>query len=318
MMLKVAKPNSITPAILILHLLFFGYFDAAAQLGPSSLNAPGVAFNADYLPASRYIRPEDSIKTHSTTATRRLSMGIGFNLSSWKDSSTGAFRNWSMAVSGNYMDLNNSKYENEIMPNELLAADISLLHMRNLRGKWSVMAMASVGVFTDLEKIDYKDIFINGGVLFIKQQNPRFTYGFGAALTNAFGTPMVLPGLYVQWNTGKKFKVEIVVPEKFSVSHRLNDFIETAVAVRLNGGSFDVEKHKDNRRLLGYKEMTAGWENSFYLSRLISVNIAAGATLLRSVDYRKKNLSEMFKTMPEHKLATGLFVSTGIRMHFKQ
>ena len=44
--------------------------------------------------------------------------------------------------------------------------------------------------------------------------------------------------------------------------------------------------------------MTAGWENSFYASKLISVNIAAGAAFLRSVDYRKKSLSEMFKTMP--------------------
>lgn len=308
----VTKPNS------TLFLLLVSFFNATAQLGPSSLNGPGIAVNTDYLPASRYIRPEDSVKTHSTTAIRRLSMGIGFNLSTWKDTSTGAFRSWAMAVSGSYMKFTNEKYESEIMPEELLGTDISLIHTRNLRGKWSLMAMASAGVYTDLEKISYKDLFINGGVLFIKQQSPRFVYGFGAAFTNAFGTPMLLPGLYVQWSTGKKFKVEIVVPEKFRVSHKLNDRIETGIAVRMNGGSFDVEKHIDNRRLLSYKEMTAGWENNFYLTNLISVNIAGGATLLRSVDYRKKSLSEMFKTMPEHKLATNWFVSAGVRLHFKQ
>lgn len=302
----------------ILFLLLVSFFNATAQLGPSSLNAPGIAINTDYLPASRYIRPEDSVKTHSTTAIRRLSMGIGFNLSTWKDTSTGAFRSWSMAVSGSYMKFTNEKYESEIMPEKLLGTDISLIHTRNLRGKWSLMAMVSAGVYTDLEKISYKDLFINGGVLFIKQQSPRFVYGFGAAFTNAFGTPMLLPGLYVQWSTGKKFKVEIVVPEKFRVSHKLNDRIETGIAVRMNGGSFDVEKHIDNRRLLSYKEMTAGWENNFYLTHLISINIAGGATLLRSVDYRKKSLSEMFKTMPEHKLATNWFVSAGLRLHFKQ
>jgi hypothetical protein len=313
-----AKPNAIIQLVIILCLILFSYFNATAQLGPSSLNGPGIAFNTDYLPASRYIRPEDSVKTHSKTSVRRMALGIGFNLSSWKDTSTGAFRNWSMAVSGSYMEFTNDKYEKAVMPDELLGADISILHMRNLRGKWSLMAMASAGIYTDLEKISYKDLFINGGVLFIKQQNPRFAWGFGAGLTNAFGTPMVLPGLFVQWTTGNRFKVEIVVPEKFRVSHKLNDFIETGIAVRMNGGSFDVEKHQDNRRLLSYKEMTAGWENSFYLSRLFSVNVAGGATLLRSVDYRKKNLSEMFKTMPEHRLSTGWFVSAGVRMHFRQ
>ena len=317
-MMFVTKPNTITQAILILYLVLLSFFNAAAQLGPSSLNGPGIAINTDYLPASRYIRPEDSVKTHSTTATRRLSMAIGFNLSTWKDTSTGAFRSWSMAVSGSYMKFTNDKYENAIIPDELLGADISLIHTRNLHGKWSLMAMASAGVYTDLQKISYKDIFINGGVLFIKQQSPTFVYGFGAAFTNAFGTPMLLPGLYVQWNTGKKFKVEIVVPEKFRVSHKLNDFVETGIAVRLNGGSFDVEKYKNDRRLLGYKEMTVGWENNFYLSSLISVNIAGGTAFLRSVDYRKKSLSEMFKTMPEHRLSTNWFASAGVRIHFKQ
>jgi hypothetical protein len=314
----VAKPNAVTQAIIILYLLLLSFFNADAQLGPSSLNGPGIAFNADYLPASRYIRPEDSVKTHSTTATRRMSMAIGFNLGMWKDTSTGAFRSWSMAVSGSYMKFTNEKYEKAIMPEELLGTDISLIHTRNLRGKWSLMAMASAGVYTDLQQISYKDIFINGGVLFIKQQSPKFVYGFGAAFTNAFGTPMLLPGLYVQWNTGKKFKVEIVVPEKLRVSHKLNDHIETGIAVRMNGGSFDVENSTNNRRLLGYKEMTAGWENNFYVTSLISVNIAGGAALLRSVDYRKKSLSEMFKTMPEHRLATNWFVSAGLRIHFKQ
>jgi hypothetical protein len=302
----------------VLFVLLFSYFNATAQLGPSSLSGPGIAFNADYFPASRYIRPEDSVKTQSKTAIRRLSVGIGFNLYAWKDTSTGAFRTWSMAVSGSYMEFTNDKYEKVIMPDKLFGTDISLLHIRSLKNKWSLMAMGSLGVFTDLEKISYKDIFINGGALFIKQQNQRFAYGFGAVLTNAFGPPMVLPGLYVQWNTGERFKVEIVVPEKIKISHKMSDYWETAIAVRMNGGAFDVEKRNDDRRLLGYKEMTTGWENSFYLSRQVSFNVAAGAVLLRSVDYRKKSLGEMFRTMPEHRLTTNWFASAGFRIHFQQ
>lgn len=39
----------------------------------------------------------------------------------------------------------------------------------------------------------------------------------------------------------------------------------------MNGGSFDVDLHKNARRLLGYKEMTAGWDFRVHKSFLISV-----------------------------------------------
>lgn len=314
----VGRPEKLIPAILMVGTCLFNSFQTKAQLGPNTLQGPGIAINADYMPASRYIRPEDSVKTRSTTTIRRLSMIAAFNLATMKDTSTGKFRQWALGLRGSYMDLSNEKYENPIMPDKLLGVDLALMHVRSLRNKWSLMMMASIGLYSDLEEINSKDFFVNGGVLFVKQANARFSYGFGAVLTNSFGTPMVLPGLLANWNSGKKLRVNITFPEQFKVSYNLNDFFETAIAVRMNGGAYDVEKRKDNRRLMGYKELTAGWENSFHVSKRFSVNIAAGGALLRSVDFRRKSLSEMFKTQPEHKLATGLFASAGLRMHFNQ
>jgi hypothetical protein len=303
---------------LISAILLLTHFNTQAQLGASSLNGPGIAFNAEYLPASRYIRPEDSVKTQSTTTIKRYTLGAAFNLYTKADTATHRFRSWTLGISGSYMEFTNKKYEKEIMPKRLLGTQVALQHLRNISPKWSIMIMASAGLFTDMEEITSKDLFLNGGVLFIKQQNPHFAYGFGAVLTNSFGTPMVLPGFLVQWNTGKKFNVEIAIPEKLKVSYKPASYWETAIALRMNGGIYDVEKSKDGRRLLGYREALAGWENSFSLTKNISFNVAAGATLLRSVDYRKKSLSELFKTMPEHKLATNWYASAGIRVQFPQ
>ena len=151
--------NRMLLLIIILYLLLLSFLNADAQLRPSSLNGPGIAMNADYLPASRYIRPEDSVKTYSTTAIRRMSMGIGFKLSNWKDTSMSAFRSWSMAVSGSYMKFTNEKYEKAVMPEELLGTDISLIHTRNLRGKWSSFPPVTTFVRTknQIIQVGYKN-----------------------------------------------------------------------------------------------------------------------------------------------------------------
>ena len=61
----------------------------------------------------------------------------------------------------------------------MLNAQIGLQHIRPLGGKWSMMIMGTVGVYTDLENVDKNDILGQGGVVFIKQFNPNLAFGFG-------------------------------------------------------------------------------------------------------------------------------------------
>ncbi|HVK48615.1 MAG TPA: DUF6268 family outer membrane beta-barrel protein [Pseudobacter sp.] len=292
--------------------------EASAQSGAGSLTGPGFGLEASYLPAAHYIRPEDSLKMPANSRIQRLSMAAAFNLYTKSDTATGAFRQWSIGMSGHYMRFNNQEYEKMVMPEKLLGTSIALQHVRSLRNRWSAMMLISGGIYSDMEKYNYDDIFLTGGVLFIKQHNSKFSYGFGAMLTNSFGTPMVLPGLLLQFNTGKKINVEIILPEKFALSYQVNPLLKSSIAVRMNGGAYDVENQADNRRLMAYKEMTAGWENDFRLTKHLHFCVAGGAALLRSVDYRKKSLSEMFKTRPEHRLEPNFFASAGIRVSFNQ
>lgn len=287
-----------------------------AQLGGASLNGPGMAVSVDYLPASRYIRPEDSVKTGSTTSQHRINFGTAFLLSNRVDTATGKLRIWSASLSGSYAQLQNKNYEKNIYPEELLSTEIGLQHYRSLNKRWTMLALLSAGIYTDMEKIDQNDLFVNGGVVFIRKHNVKLSYGIGAVLTNSFGTPMVLPALLVQWKTGERFKIDVVFPEKLSVSTRLNKYADLALAFRMQGAAYDVEKRADGKRLMGYAEMKLGLENTWHLSRKIDFIASGGSMLYSTTSFQEKKLSEMFKTKSEHRLATNYFLSAGLRWNF--
>ncbi|PSL43821.1 hypothetical protein CLV51_107132 [Chitinophaga niastensis] len=288
-----------------------------AQLGATSLNGPGIAVSVDYLPASHYIRPEDSVKTKSTTSQQRYNFGASFLLSNKVDTATGKVRNWTLAASGSYTKLTNENYDHQIFPSELLGTQLALQHYRSLHNRWSMVGLLSVGLFTDMEKIDGEDIFVNGGVLFVKQHNRRFSYGIGAMFTNSFGTPMLLPAFFIRWQTDNKFRIDINFPEKISVASSLSKQTDLALAFRLRGSAYDVEKHPDNKRLMGYSEMSLGLENTWHLNKHLDFVAAGGSILYSGATFQEKKLSEMFGEKPLHRFATNYFFSTGLRWNFQ-
>ncbi|WP_291909488.1 DUF6268 family outer membrane beta-barrel protein [Chitinophaga sp. CB10] len=294
-------------------LLLGAASQAHAQLGAASLKGPGIAVSTDFLPASRYIRPEDSVKTSSTTSQLRYNFGASFVLSSKTDTATHRLRMWTADVSGSYTKLDNKDYTKKIFPEELLDASVGLKYIHSLRNNWTLLAMASGTLGTDLEEINYDDLFLQGGVLFLKQHNKRFAYGFGVVLTNAFGTPMVLPAFGIQYKTDNRFKIDINFPEKIAIGTQLNSFTELALAVRVRGGAYDATRGVDGKKLLSYSEFSAGLESTWHLGRPFDFVVSCGSILASQVSYSDKKLSEMFKDKPAHRLATNVFMSAGFR-----
>lgn len=288
-----------------------------AQLGATSLNAPGMAVSVDYLPSSRYVRPEDSVKTHSTTSQVRYNFGAMFMLSSRVDTITGKVRNWTLGASASYTKLSNSNYDQKIFPEELLGTQLALQHFRSINKKWGMVGMVSVGLFTDMEEIDQHDIFVNGGLLFVKQKNRHFSYGIGAMFTNTFGTPMLVPAFLVRWQSDNKYRLDLNFPEKLSVSTRLNKRTDLALAFRMQGAAYDVKRMNDKKRLMGHSEMSVALENTWHLTKHIDFVASGGSILLNATSFSEKTLSEMFKDRPSGRLATNYFFSGGLRWNFQ-
>ncbi len=261
---------------------------AWAQLGAASLNGPGLGISVDYLPASRYVRPEDGVKTKSKTAQVRYNFGAVFMLSNFADTITAKTRSWSLAASGSYSRLKNQDYDRHLFPEELLGAQVLLQHSRSIGKRWTIAGMLSLGLYTDLLKVDKNDVFINGGVLFMKQHSEKFSYGLGAVVTNSFGSPMVLPAFLLRWQTGGRYRLDIDFPEKISVTGRLSRNTDLALALRPRGGIYHVEQHPRDQPLMGYMEISAGLESTWHLGKQLDFVLAGGSILTSGVTFRRK------------------------------
>ncbi|AZA78685.1 hypothetical protein EG347_14805 [Chryseobacterium sp. G0186] len=287
-------------------LLPLGYW-VSAQSGISA------ELKTEYIPSSNYIRPEDSVKTNSKSDFKRVNLNLSIPLSVKKDSG-GRVKAWSMLLSGSYAKMTHKDYETQLFPDQMLNAQVGLQHIRPLGKKWSMMMMASVGVYTDLERISFDDVLGQGGVVFIRHFNPNLALGAGPVLTTAFGVPMILPWIYFDWKTNGKVKIRINFPEGAEVGYQLSDSFTLKAVVNLSGMS--AERNKDGKStLLGYQQITAGLRPEIQLSDKLSLHLTGGTALLRSFSESDRKIKNIFrdKKMADPKFASTFYVAVALR-----
>nr|WP_315031626.1 DUF6268 family outer membrane beta-barrel protein [uncultured Chryseobacterium sp.] len=287
-------------------LLPLGYW-INAQTGISA------ELKTEYVPFSSYIRPEDSVKTNSKSDFKRVDLNLRIPLSVKKDTN-GKIRAWSMLLGGSYAKMSHRNYENQLFPNEMLNAQVGIQHMRPLGKKWSMMMTASVGIYTDLEKIDFNDVLGQGGILFIRHFNPNLALGGGPVLTTAFGAPMVLPWIYFDWKTNGKIKFNINFPEGMEAGYQFTDKFALKAVVNLSGMS--VERNKDGKStLLGYQQITAGLRPEIRLNDKLALRLTGGTTLVRSFSESDRKISSIFKDkkIADPRFASTLYVAVALR-----
>ncbi|MBE4950412.1 DUF6268 family outer membrane beta-barrel protein [Chryseobacterium culicis] len=259
----------------------------------------------EYIPASNYIRPEDSTKTNSKSDFKRVDLNLSIPLSVKKDTD-GKVRSWSVLLSGSYAKMSHKNYETQLFPDQMLNAQAGIQHMRPLGKKWSMMMTASVGVYTDLEKVDFDDVLGQGGVLFIRHFNPNLSLGAGPVLTTAFGAPMILPWIYFDWKTNGKIKFKINFPEGMEAGYLFSDQFSLKAVVDLNG--MTVERNINGKSmLLGYQQITAGLRPELKISEKLTLRLTGGTAILRSFSENDRKISSIFK---DKKIADPRFAST--------
>ncbi|AKK72594.1 hypothetical protein OK18_08100 [Chryseobacterium gallinarum] len=287
-------------------LLPLGYW-VNAQSGISA------ELKTEYIPGSNYIRPEDSVKTNSKSDFKRVDLNLSIPLSVKKDSN-GKVKAWSMLLSGSYARMTHRNYETRLFPNEMLNAQVGIQHVRPLGKKWSMMMTASVGVYTDMEKINFDDVLGQGGILFIRHFSPNLALGGGPVLTTAFGVPMILPWIYFDWKTNGKIKFNINFPEGMEAGYQFTDKFALKAVVNLNGMS--VERNKDGKSmLLGYQQIIAGLRPEIQLSDRLSLRLTGGTTLIRSFSENDRKIKSIFrdKKMDDPRFSTTFYAAVALR-----
>lgn len=267
----------------------------------------------DYVPFSNYVRPIDSTKTDAQSNFKRAHIAFEVPISLEMDKYNHP-RLWSVFLNGSYARMENKNYDMKDLPEqfqggfptELLNTQIGVKHLRSISPSWSLLIMASVGVYTDMVEINKDDVLIQGGVFFIKQFNPNLALGIGPVLTNSFGVPMVLPGIYFNWESQGALHFKVAFPEGIELGYRISDNFDLKLVGELSGMTAET-KIGNKSTLLGYQQIIAGLRPQFKLGEHWTLEPTAGTTLLRNFSTTNRKIKDIFK---EKEIADPKFTTT--------
>lgn len=270
-------------------------------------------FKVDYVPFSKYVRPIDSTKTNAESNFKRAQLTFEVPLSLEMDKYNHP-KLWSLVVNGSYAQMENKNYNIQDLPvefqggfpKELLNTQIGIKHLRSISSSWSLLVMASVGVYTDMVEINKDDVLIQGGVIFIKQFNPNLALGAGPVLTNSFGVPMVLPGIYFNWESQGALHFKVAFPEGVELGYRMYDNLDLKLVGEITGMTAET-KIGNKSSLLGYQQIIAGLRPQLKFGEHWTLEPTAGTTLLRSFSTTNRKIKDIFK---EKDIADPRFTTT--------
>ena len=270
-------------------------------------------FKVDYVPFSKYVRPIDSTKTNAESNFKRAQLTFEVPLSLEMDKYNHP-KLWSLVINGSYARMENKNYNIQDLPveyqsgfpKELLNTQIGIKHLRSISSSWSLLVMASVGVYTDMVEINKDDVLIQGGVIFIKQFNPNLALGAGPVLTNSFGVPMVLPGIYFNWESQGALHFKVAFPEGVELGYRMYDNLDLKLVGEITGMTAET-KIGNKSSLLGYQQIIAGLRPQLKFGEHWTLEPTAGTTLLRSFSTTNRKIKDIFK---EKDIADPRFTTT--------
>lgn len=293
-------------------LLILSATNVFAQLTP--LNT--IDINTTYVPESKY-RQKDGDLQNTEKTQKRIDLGYSFMISNKVDTSTRKMDNWTAMLNGSYTWMGKPSNEHDLMPNRLLSAQFALVNYHSIGRKWGMVKVIQLGLNTDFRKLDIHDLFLSGGLLFIKNQSSRFSFGFGVFVANATNAPLVLPAVTFQLRSEGKFKFNIDLPTEVSTAYELNKKMELKLALRFRNLSYDVEnKLSPKKRYLNYMELPLGLEGK-WKSKRFDFSLGGGYMFIRNFQLKEGGIKNMFKSTPTNKLNGNIYVNAGISYRLK-
>ncbi len=315
-----SQQNRATTISCLVALVLLGFTSVSAQV-----RIIGFKLSTQLLPSADYSMPvgkDQHKKTGASSSQQYYSMGLAMQLASRVDSATGMARTWTGTFNGSYMHFSNKGYEAAVFPASLVSAEAGVQYYRGLNRKWGFLGLFSAGIYAEKNHISGEAIVVNVGGVFIRQYSPDFSLGFGLIVNNSFGTPLPWPAIFVNWQMGGRYKLNINLPDKgpglaYNVSfmRSFSKMYDLGIAFKPRMLSYYVDNTPDNRHLLTYWELPIGIENRIHLNH-IDLFANAGLVALRSVQYNEKKISQIFSDAPGHKLSAAPFLNLGLQWKF--
>lgn len=202
----------------------------------------------------------------------------------------------------------------EYNPDDIFNATVNVMHIRPLKGRWSLLATVGAGLHTTFDDTSARDIFINAAAIFSYRHDQRLSYGVGVALTNTFGWPLILPMPYVRYQAAAAGGKPVVGAWDFDVNFmgRMQFTAGTWLTERLklNIDGFNMENLHANVKVDGdYKVYSmstwkSGVRPELTIGKKGCLMLAAGWVWRRSVGLADRSWAGFFKSFNRNRRHT--------------
>lgn len=280
-------------------------------------------FNINYHPESKYVAPLDSASRDGSSSQLEIALSSHFDLYKKIDTVSGKVKLLNASIYAKQTSFSNSGFNKEILPDELYSVSAGISYYSSMNEKWAYTLFLNSAINSDFIEIDYNDLFLTGGVQFIRHFSPNFRLGFGVIVHNNLGKPMVWPALSVYWRFGGRFNFDISVPDEghglayaVGVGYKYNNHLKFGFAFKPQVISYDVEmRNAIDNRLMNFWQLPFELSGTYSKGKLdYTANV--GFTALRSFAYAEKDIKNMFTKYPYHSLNTNLMFGLGIKYRF--
>lgn len=228
---------------------------------------------------------------------------------------------WGIGASASYTSFNNEKMPKDLVLSEMLGIQTVLYHIRPLNDKWYMMANIGLGMYTPntkLSKIEYRNFLGNIGVIFIRKMKPNLEIGFGAAMNNTFGYPMLFPALYFNWmyEGCLIFSLSMMDGGEMSVKYNINKQLSLSFVAEMSGQGVML-KENNREMMFSHQYIVMGFRPEFRVSKYISIPLTVGASMMRSAGFDERSLKGIFSnTGTDSGFKDSFYISGGIKIGF--
>jgi hypothetical protein len=226
---------------------------------------------------------------------------------------------WSVSAGGAYVKLNNKNFKEPLVIDEILNVGLSLNYLRPLNDKWSLKAGLGGGIFmptTDLSKVRYKNVLATMSAVFIRHLRSNLDLGFGLALNNSFGFPMVFPAFYLNWTTSGRYDVQVSLKDglEMSAGYKVNKNLRLSFITEINGQMALLEQDGKDK-IFTHQTIVTGIRPEIRLGKRISIPITVGMNMMRTAQLSDRSLKNIFQDK-EYYFRLSAYGSAGLQIGF--
>lgn len=205
---------------------------------------------------------------------------------------------WTATLSTSYATLNNRGEALTLNPDEILNASLNFSHTRPLSAHWQLIASIGAGIYAQPSEIVWRSILVNGAALFAYQFSDNLSVGFGVALTNSYGVPMLIPTAHLNWHTHGNVKVQVDMNGVKASTMFGSRFGLELTAIEIDGMSA-VRSLSGETKIYSSTMLRSSLSPTFNLSHKTKLRLGVGVTWLRTSRMSDRCLKDFFKSFSE-------------------